>query len=53
MDKHRQIPEKPIATEGIHNKVEMKRVGVPYVAGVSEPIRRILRPLGIEVVHKP
>ena len=28
MDKHRQIPEKPIATEGIDKKAEMKRVEV-------------------------
>ena len=28
-------------------------IGVPYISGVSEAIKRVLRPLGLELCHRP
>ena len=34
------------------NRDDVNRISVPYVRGVSEPIKRVLAPLGIELCHK-
>ena len=32
---------------------EMRTVGATYIQGVSEAIKRVLKPLGIALCHKP